>query len=95
MKIEIYPEFQQELDDILDYISIDSLQRAITFKRELYKQIFNIPDMPHKCRKSIHYDSAQARDLIFKGYTITYFIDTNAILVLGILKYKETFLIKS
>ncbi|WP_246032208.1 type II toxin-antitoxin system RelE/ParE family toxin [Sulfurimonas crateris] len=95
MKIEKYPEFQKELDDMLDYIALDSLQRAIDFKREIHKQISKIIDMPYMHRKSIHFDNEQARDLVFKGYTITYFIYEDKIVILGILKYKETFLIKS
>lgn len=95
MKIEKYPEFQKELDDILDYIALDSLQRAIKFKIELQEQISKIPDMPYAHRRSIHFNNEQARDLIFKGYTITYFIYEDKIVILGILKYKETFLIKS
>lgn len=95
MKIEKYPEFQRELDDILDYIALDSLQRAIAFKKELYKQISKIADMPYIHRKSIHFNDKQARDLIFKGYTITYFIYGDKIVILGILKYKKSFLIQS
>ena len=95
MKIEKYPEFQKELDDILDYIALDSLQRAIKFKIELQEQISKIPNMPYSHRRSIHFNNKQARDLIFKGYTITYFIYEDKIVILGILKYKETFLIKS
>ena len=45
--------------------------------------------MPYMHRKSIHFDSEQARDLIFKGYTITYFIYEDKIVILGILKYKK------
>lgn len=95
MKIEKYPEFQKELDDILDYIALDSLQRAIKFKIELQEQISKIPNMPYSHRRSIHFNNEQVRDLIFKGYTITYFIYEDKIVILGILKYKETFLIKS
>jgi hypothetical protein len=95
LKIDRHPDFSQELDTILDYIALDSFERALEFSSNIENEIKNIPVMPYKCRKSIHFNNDEIRDLIFKGYTITYFIDTDKILVLGILKYKETFLIKS
>ena len=95
MKIVHYPEFQKELDAILDYIALDSLERAIIFHKELQEQISKIVDMPYAHRCSIHFDDEQVRDLIFKGYTITYLIDGDKIVILGILKYKKSFLFKS
>lgn len=95
MRIDKYPEFQKELDDILDFIALDSLERSISFNRQLQEQISKIPDMPYKNRKSIYFDSDQIRDLIFKGYTITYFIDEDKIVIFGILKYKKNFVFQS
>lgn len=95
MRIDRHPDFSQELDTILDYIALDSFERALEFGSNIENEIKNIPAMPYKCRKSIHFNNDEIRDLIFKGYTITYFIDTDKILILGILKHKKTFLIKS
>ena len=95
MIIDKLVEFQEELNDILDYIAEDNLKRAIEFNNQLKKQIDSIIDMPLKHRKSIHFNDKDVRDLIFKGYTITYYIDIdNAKIVLfGIKKYKKDFLI--
>jgi len=94
MNIDRLPEFQLELDDILDYIANDSLQRAIAFNKILEQHINLILDMPLKCRKSIYFNDENIRDMIFKGYTTTYYIDTknNKIVLLGIKKYKKDFL---
>jgi len=91
MKILFKNTFIKALDDILDYIAEDSINRAIKFNEDLYKQFKKIPDMPYKCRKSIYYEDKNIRDLIFKGYTITYLIDKDNVVILGILKYKKDF----
>ena len=95
MCIEKLSEFQEELVDILDYISKDSLQKAIKFNNQLKEHIDAIVDMPFKHRKSIHFDDENIRDLIFKGYTTTYYIDmaSDKIILLGIKKYKKDFLL--
>ena len=91
MKILFDCSFTKALDDILDYIAKDSINRSIEFNEDLHEQFKKIPDMPYKCRKSIYYENENIRDLIFKGYTITYFIDKNSIVILGILKHKKSF----
>ena len=95
MIIDTLAEFQEELDDILNYIAEDSLQRAIKFNNQLEEHINIIMDMPFKHRKSIYFNDKNVRDLIFKGYTTTYYIDknNNKIILLGIKKYKKDFLI--
>ncbi len=47
--------------------------------------------MPYKHRKSIYFDLDTIRDLIFKGYTIVYQINTkeNIIIVIGFTNYKD------
>jgi plasmid stabilization system protein ParE len=94
MVIKQLPDFQKELDDILDYIAKDSLQRAIYFNSQLQEKINSLAIMPFKCRRSIYFNDESIRDLIFKGYTITYHIDQNEIILLGIKKYKNNFLYK-
>lgn len=91
MKIDFSNEYIDEFMNVWDYIAIDSLDRANFFKDELKSKISDIPFMPYKYRKSIHFNDENIRDLIFKGYTIPYFVDTenDIILILGILKYKD------
>lgn len=91
MQIIFKSSFTSALDGILDYISEDSLSQAILFNSELHQKIKDIPLMPYKCRKSVHYNNDDIRDMIFKGYTIAYLVDKEQIIILGILKYKKAF----
>ncbi len=75
MTIDRVPDCDIELNSILDYIALDSLQRAIEFNNQLEEHINKIVDMPFGYRQSIYFEDEYIRDLIFKGYTITYYID--------------------
>jgi plasmid stabilization system protein ParE len=81
--------FSRSLDSILDYIAKDSLAKSVKFNRDLESVINNISNFPFKARKSFYYDDINTRDLIFKGYTIPYFIDeeNNIVALLDIFKW--------
>jgi mRNA-degrading endonuclease RelE of RelBE toxin-antitoxin system len=81
--------FTETLDNILKYIAEDSLNRAFDFNDQLEEKIDNIPYMPYKYRKSIYHNNENIRDMIFKGYTISYLIDkeNNRIILLDIIKW--------
>lgn len=81
--------FRVALNNVLDYIAQDSLEKAISFKRELESKIDTISCMPYKYRKSIYFNDKEIRDYIFKGYTIPYLIDTSKdeIIILDIIKW--------
>lgn len=76
----------KELQNILNFISQDSIFQAKKFKNELDLKIDNIPNYPLIYRKSFLYDDENVRNLIFKGYVIPYLIDDDNILILGIYK---------
>ena len=84
--------FDTQLDDVLDFIAEDSLNKAIEFMSELEDKLETLPYMPYKFRKSIYFEHDEIRDFIFKGYVIPYFIDKleSKIVLLGIVKYRET-----
>ena len=86
MQIEFDTNFQENLFDILEYIAKDKLSASQKFRKELFKEIKNIPNFPYKHRKSFYFDNSDIRDLIFKGYTVVYEIckDENKIIVLNI-----------
>ncbi|MBN2826093.1 MAG: type II toxin-antitoxin system RelE/ParE family toxin [Campylobacterales bacterium] len=92
MQLYSNSNFDQSLDEVLDYIATDSLERAIAFNQQLQQSFEALPYMPYKFRKSIYFDNEDIRDFIFKGYTIPYLIDSknNAIILLGIVKYQES-----
>ena len=97
MQIIKTPHFSTELDAILDFIASDSISQALKFADNLVYKLNEIENMPYKHRKSIYFDDEGIRDLIFKGYTTTYYIDVqnDTILVLGIKKYKKDYLMRS
>lgn len=82
-------KYISSLEDVLDFIAQDSINKALNFLNKLDYQINNIVNMPYKCRKSLYYDGDDTRDLIFKGYTISYLIDShnNQIVILDIFKW--------
>lgn len=52
--------------------------------------MLSLPHFPYKCRKSLYADDENIRDFIFKGYTIPYIIEDEAIVVLTIFKHNIT-----
>jgi len=81
--------FDNSLKNIVLYIAKDSKNRAHNYKNELKNKINNLENNPYKYRQSLYYNDENIRDLIFKGYTIPYFIDnkTNQIIILDIFKW--------
>lgn len=84
-------KYLYQLDIILDFIAKDSFKKSMNFLNSLDKSINNLSNMPFKFRKSHYYQLDNARDLIFKGYTIPYFIDSdkNKIVILDIFKWSN------
>ena len=72
-------EYLTALKVMILFISKDSKNRAIEFKSQLDKQINNLVNFPYK----------NVRDMVFKGYTITYFIENekDRISILDIYKW--------
>jgi len=76
MQIKLDEEFEKNFEKIFKHISKDKILASKNFKKELFQQIKNIPNFPYKYRKSIYFDDENIRDMIFKGYTIVYKVDT-------------------
>lgn len=76
--------FEYELETIVDFIALDSPVRALEFFYELDSEIQNIPHNPYIYRK--RNKDENLRELIYKGYTIPFEIDTanHKIVILGI-----------
>ncbi len=75
MQIKLDTEFKNNFETIFKYISEDKISASKNFKKELFKQIKEIPHFPYKYRKSIYFEDEDIRDMIFKGYTIVYKVD--------------------
>ena len=89
MKIIKSNKFNDKLKNILQYIASDSVSNAKDFKNELDFKIKELVSFPFKFRASKYYDEENARDLIFKGYTVPYYVDiqNETIVILTIFKY--------
>ncbi len=79
------------LRQIIRFIALDSPNNARAFKKALEEKIKHIPQFPYANRKSIYFDDENIRDMIFKGYSVVYWVDksNNQLVILGIVKYKE------
>jgi plasmid stabilization system protein ParE len=70
----------------IDFIALDSVNRALTFYDEIVAKINKITDNPYLHRKRPTLNDDNIRELIHKGYTVPFEIDTknNKIIILGI-----------
>ncbi len=82
MQIKFDKKFEINLNLILEYIAKDKLEASKKFKKDLFKQIKNLPNYPYKFRKSFYFDNDEIRDMIFKRYTVVYEIDLNNNLII-------------
>ena len=85
MILEQSPRFEEEFEIIIDFIALDSVNRALEFYDEIILKIKNTPHSPYSYRKRNNSENS-TRELIFKGYTIPFEIDekNNKIIILGI-----------
>ena len=93
MKVKISKNFRKKLFRQVFYIARDKPQAARRFKNDLLQQLELISEHPYSFRKSIFFADDNIRDLIFKGYVITFRIDTeeNKAEVFGFYKNQEDF----
>jgi len=82
--LETTPRFDEELLVVLDFIALDSPNRALEFYDILMTKLNNIPENPFIYRKRESMDDT--RELIYKGYTIPIYIDEEKkkLFILGI-----------
>ena len=86
MQIIYSSRFKKELLQIVNFIKKDSQTRAYSFSYSMKSKIELISSNPYSYRKRISSENSDLRELIFKGYTIPFFIDKvdNKIIILGI-----------
>lgn len=91
MRVIKSPRFEEEVEIIIDFISEDSPNRALRFYEELLTKLETIPSNPFQYRKRPKIKDKNIRELIFKGYTVPFYIDTvnNIIVILGIFNANE------
>jgi plasmid stabilization system protein ParE len=86
MTIIYNPIFEEEIIDIVNYITLDKPNASINFALELEKLILDIPHFPFKYKASFYFNDKNVRDMTYKGYTIIYEVnlDKNTIEILKI-----------
>ena len=88
MKIKFSEYFNNKLENQVRFIAKDKPIAARKFKKDLFTIVREVKKMPYSYRKSIFADDDDVRDLIFKGYCITFKITKDSILVFGFNKYQ-------
>ena len=88
MKIKYAPIFSKDVDNIINFIALDSVERALGFYNDLMAEIQKVGYMPYSFRKNLILHDESVRDLIFKGYVIPFRIDekNQTIKILSIFK---------
>ena len=76
MKIIESKQFKDELKVIAFYIKKDKLSASIDFVKNLKKTIKLLVDFPYQYKKSIYFDNDEIRDMVYRGYTVVYEINT-------------------
>jgi len=84
--LEKSDRFKNELEVVVDFIALDSVHRALAFYDEIIAKINQIPSSPYIHRKCSSFNDDNARELIYKGYTVPFEIDikNNKIIILGV-----------
>ncbi len=89
MRIVYEESFKNSLKEILQFIAEDKQFAAKKFNDNLLTSLGDLQYNPKMYRKSFYSDDDDYRDMIFKGYTITYKVEYDQIKVLDIFKWKN------
>ncbi len=88
--IIIEPEAAEDLFSIFSYISAnDSTEKATNFLEELEDKINSLSYMPQRCRDSYYSSDQNTKDLIYKGYTISFQILDKTVYILTIFRQQN------
>lgn len=85
VKIVYSPRFEREALVVYELIAKDKRKVAKKFLDKIKLHIETLVDNPHKGRLNTDGN----RELIYKGYTIPYFLDGETIIILGIFNQNE------
>jgi plasmid stabilization system protein ParE len=91
MKIKITTIFRDRLSEQVEFIAKDKPTAARNFKTDILNRIKEIPKSPYSYRRSIFFNRADVRDLIFKGYIVVFKVDESnqTIEIFGFCKWQE------
>lgn len=86
MKIIYTDTALQDLQQIKNFISLDSPQNARTFIKQMLNKIDLLVDNPLIYKPSSYHQDLSYREMVFKTYTIVYKVVKNQIYILAIFK---------
>lgn len=89
MRIVYKDSFVKRLEVQIDYIAQDKPIAANKFKHDLLDKIIEASKNPLMCRKSIYFNEDFICDLIFKGYTIVFRINSDQLEIFSFVKFQE------
>ncbi|MEA1953710.1 MAG: type II toxin-antitoxin system RelE/ParE family toxin [Campylobacterota bacterium] len=91
MILEKSKRFKEELEDAVMFIALDNHHRALDFFDNIISKIENILQSPYSHRQREKSNNIYIRELIYKGYTVPYYIDIekNKIIILGIFNQNQ------
>ena len=91
MTIKKSIRFDDELQTISLFIALDNPNRALTFLDDIISKIADIPHNPFSYRKRESSKDKYTRELIYRGYTVPFYIDSekHKIIILGIFNQNQ------
>lgn len=75
MKVSYSASFSRTFLNQIDYISLDKPSAARAFAKAVLREILRIKSRPLSCRKSPYFDQINIREVIIKGYVLTFEIN--------------------
>lgn len=75
----------EELDDIANYISKDSLKYAQILIKQIYEMISHLEQFPKFGRKVPEYNDPNLREILYKNYRIIYLIKQGHLEIISII----------
>lgn len=84
MRVYFTPQAIDDLDEIVDYIALDNLKRALSFSGELRQAAQKIGDAPYGFSLVDRERSADIRHKAYENYTIFYHVQRDQVEVLHI-----------
>ena len=84
VKLIISPQAIDDLNEVSDYIALDSEYYARIFTAKIVKVIEEIPIYPKRGRKVPEYNNENIRERIYHEYRIVYKLDSDTIEIVSI-----------
>ena len=75
----------EELDDIANYISIDSPKYAQILVKQIYEMVGHLKQFPKLGRKVPEYGDPELREILFKTYRIIYLVKKEHLEIISII----------